>query len=264
VGFRIRVRVTATNAAGSTSAASNPTSSVVGVSGPKNTTPPVVSGTPVVGQTLTATEGTWSGTAPIKYAHQWLRCDGTGGGCASIAGATGLKWTLTSASSGHTLRFQVTATNQAGSTQAISVPTAVVGASQAPSAGCPTGTGPVSVASVNSPARLLVDRQQATPSTVQRGTRVVVLRYHVSDSCGQAVVGALVYATALPYGQLSNAAEQPTGATGWAQLDLRTLSGFPVSPRQQLITIFVRARKPGGNLLGGISTRRLFSVHVRL
>lgn len=38
---------------------------------PDNTVAPVVSGTAQVGQTLSCTTGTWSGTAPIIYSYQW-------------------------------------------------------------------------------------------------------------------------------------------------------------------------------------------------
>ena len=52
---------------------------------PANTTPPSVSGTPRDGETLTADEGTWTGTDPITYAYQWQRCDGNGLNCANLA-----------------------------------------------------------------------------------------------------------------------------------------------------------------------------------
>ncbi len=268
VGFRIRVRVTASTAAGSASAVSNPTGIVTGVSGPSNTVPPTVSGTPIVGRVLTLTRGTWTGTQPIGYQYQWLRCDRNGGACTSITGAVGLTWRVLAASVGHTIRARVTAKNPGGTTQATSVPTAIVPATTAPplppsAAGCPAGSGPVSVSNVHSPARLQIDRQ-LSPSVVNRRTRQMIVRYHVSACGGRSVKGALVYATAVPFNQLSIPPERATGGDGWTTLDFRMLAGFPVSAKQQLIAIFTRARKSGENPLGGISSRRLFSVQVNL
>lgn len=84
---------------------------------------------------------------------------------------------------------------------------------------------------------------------------------HVSACRGRTVQGALLYTTAVPFNQFSIPAETPTGADGWAAL---TLTGFPASPRQELLAVFARASKPGDPELGGVSTRRLVSFHVNL
>ena len=237
---------------------------------PKNTSPPTINGTPQEGQKLTGDEGNWNGK-PTDFNDFWLRCDKAGGSCAKISGATSKTYTLTSADVGNTIRFSVDAKNADGTTSASSVPTAVVTAATkppppptTPATGCPTGTGSVQVADVGSPARLLIDQQQSNPSVVTGGTSQLVVRYHVSACGGRSVQGALVYATAVPFNQLSIPPEQTTGSDGWASLDFRMLAGFPASPKQQLIAIFARARKSGENLLAGISTRRLFSVRVNL
>jgi Glycosyl hydrolase family 26 len=128
VGSTIRSRVTATNAYGSSSAQSAQTAVVVAAP-PHNLTPPVVSGTAQVGKTLTSSTGTWSGTQPLTYAYQWLRCDAGGANCASIQGATAASYVVASTDKGSTLRSRVTATNKAGSSSAQSAATAVVTAS---------------------------------------------------------------------------------------------------------------------------------------
>jgi hypothetical protein len=130
VGFRLRFAVTASNKNGSTTASSAATSAVLaGAAAPTNTSLPTISGTATQGRTLTASPGSWSGTTPISYAYQWLRCDSSGANCAAISGATSQSYLLVSADVGRTMRVKVTASNSAGSASAQSAPTALVATS---------------------------------------------------------------------------------------------------------------------------------------
>ena len=112
VGGKVKLRITATNGAGS--GTYTVTSQLVYGLAPAPTTAPAVSGTPVLGAVLTASPGTWSGS-PTGYLYRWRRCDPAGGTCVDIAGATSSTYTPTTADLGATLRVEVTASNQWGS-----------------------------------------------------------------------------------------------------------------------------------------------------
>lgn len=130
VGWRLRVRVTATNDAGSATAASEPTS-VVGPAGPAvpvtphNTREPSLAGAAAQGQTLTADPGSWTGAGTIKLSYQWVRCGPDGGlsdgsNCADIRGATATKYAVAAGDVGSRLRFRVTARSPFGQQTAAS------------------------------------------------------------------------------------------------------------------------------------------------
>jgi hypothetical protein len=108
---------------------------------PENTGEPSISGNPVVGSTLTATQGTWS-NSPTSFTYDWRRCPSSGGlpdgsDCPSIAGATTTSYVLTTADVGSRLRVRVTATNTDGSATAASNATELV---TAPASSAPVNT----------------------------------------------------------------------------------------------------------------------------
>ena len=131
VGHTLRVVVTATNSAGLTNASSAATA-MVPPTAPADNAPPLVSGSAVEGQTLSASAGSWEGTPPLSYSYQWEDCNTSGNACSNISGATHDTHKLTSSDVGHTLRVVVTASNSSGSTNAFSAATATVLAAQAP------------------------------------------------------------------------------------------------------------------------------------
>jgi len=256
VGSRLRVQVTATNGSGSGQATSRPTSTVTPTgSAPKNTAPPSISGNPQEDSTLTASAGSWSGNPAPHFAYQWQRCIGTGGGCGDIAGATATTYKLTSADVGHTLRVNVTATNSNGSAVATTAETALIAPAKA------TQGAAIAVAQVNLPDLLTIDRVTFSPNVAT--TRAPIMaRFHVSDTRGFSIAGALVYALGLPYGWISAAPEVQTDSFGWATITLQPTANFPLH-RPNALVIFVRARKPGDNLLSGVSARRLVQETIR-
>jgi hypothetical protein len=81
----------------------------------------------MVGATLSSTTGTWSGTAPIAYKRQWVRCTTAAAtACTDISGATADTYTPVAADVGRYLRVRVTATNPRASVTALSDATAAV------------------------------------------------------------------------------------------------------------------------------------------
>ena len=88
---------------------------------PANLTAPLLTGTPLVGSTVSVTNGTWSGS-PTAYTYEWWRCVWTAGeaGCvlSKIADATSNTYVLTAAEHAGTVHVRVTATNGGGSATA--------------------------------------------------------------------------------------------------------------------------------------------------
>jgi hypothetical protein len=85
---------------------------------PENTVVPAITGTAEVGEQLTTSNGTWSGT-PTSYTYQWKR-NGV-----NISLATNANYTLTGDDAGKTITVTVTAVNAFGNASATSTGTEI-------------------------------------------------------------------------------------------------------------------------------------------
>jgi hypothetical protein len=125
VDHRLRVVVTAINADGQSAANSGTTDVISGSDAPKASARPSISGSAIVGEELSATNGTWTGGA-TTFSFQWQRCDSLGGTCVNVTNATARSYGVRSADLGNRLRVEVTAKNANSSSSATSDTTAVV------------------------------------------------------------------------------------------------------------------------------------------
>jgi len=267
-GNAARVTVIAANADGSNAATSAPTAKIAAAaaSGPVNTAPPTVTGDASIGGALTANPGTWNGVAPISFKYQWLICGTDGNACHDVSGATSQSYQPSKNDVGNTIRVKVTATDSSGSTDTTSVPSALITATS--TAGCPklaAGQSSVSVNDVAAPARLQIDQFHLVNATaITRSMTSFGVLFHVSDTCGQPVNGALLYVAAVPFGQVTTPTEAATDASGNVTLTFNRKAGFPAKANQTLLVLFARARRSGDPALAGVSTRRLVSLRVNL
>jgi len=260
VGFRMRARVTAANADGSRTAASNPTAVVAGA--PVNTSIPAVRGTTLVGSILTADPGSWTGRQSISFSYRWLRCNTQGGECVSIAGGTGRNYRLTSADINHKIRFNVTARNSIGSTTVISGESAVV-TEPLPSGAIRLPTGEISIpaSSVPSNHRLIVSQVLFAPDPVTSRNGVITVRVRAKDTRGFVVRDALVFIRSTPR-VTTGGDRQLTTTDGWVTYQLAPNGNFPRPRKGFHVQFFVKTYRSGDPGLGGIAGYRL--VQVRL
>jgi hypothetical protein len=257
VGFRMRVRVTATNSAGSDTAASNATQTVVGP--PVNTSAPTVQGTLVDGSVVTANAGTWAGRQPIQFSYRWIRCNAAGGACVNIGGATGRTYQLRSADVGHKMRFYVTARNAIASRTALSSESAVV-TEPLPTGAVklPTGAISVPVTSIPRDQRLLVAQVSFTPGFVRSRKNPISVHVKVQDTRGYVVRDALVFVRSTP--RVTTGATQPTALDGTVTFQLVPLASFPA--KRSAVQFFVKAYRTGDPVLGGVAGYRLVQVLI--
>jgi hypothetical protein len=230
---------------------------------PTNTTKPAITGTAQVGQTLTASQGSWTSDTTATYTYQWMACDDKGNNCASIANATKQTYVVQSGDVGKTIRVTVTAKNSSGSTPATSAQTAAVTQAGSSNGGGTQGSATsVAASSVVLPDRLVIDNVKFSPNrVVNRST--FTGRFHVSDTQGRSVTGALVSLTALPYVWGRNGSgEVTTDSSGWATINIVPSSRLPLG-KHVAIVMFVRARVQGQPVLAGSSVRRLVQIRVR-
>ena len=264
VGSTIRVRVIAKNSDGKTTADSNATGVVSTQGGtPANSAPPTISGSALVGSALSASTGTWVGTAPITYSYKWLRCDSAGNACTNPPPSQA-SYTVVKGDVGHTLRVKVIAQNSRGKSSAISNQTDVVQDTGGGGGGgggvivLPGGEKSVPASEIPKGERLIVDQVKFTPNPVTSRSEQIQIRVKVVDTRGYVVRGAYVYIRSTPI--LTSAMPDAATATdGWVTFVTVPRSDFPLKTGYN-VQFYVKAYRKGDPTLAGIAGTRLVQV----
>ena len=259
----LRVVVTATSSGGVATATSEPTQVIVKKDTPANTGVPTLTGTAREGQVLTIANGVWSATGTVAYTYQWKRCDTAGQACTDASSVIGQNTiTLAVADIGKTIRAVVIATNAVGSATATTAATLVVAAKDAPApptgGTLPPGTGPLTIAQVASPNRLVMTTVTPVPARIMSRS-VFVLRVKVTDAQGRPVEGAVVAALPLPTAW-ARGGKATTGVDGHAAIEIRPTAKLPLA--KGVLSVFLQSTKPGDDAVLKVSGARIAQIRI--
>ena len=123
VGRYLKVRATATNSGGSSTATSAATGIVLGLAPVAQVS---ISGTKTVGSRLTASTSGTTGSAPLTFTYQWFRATTSTGTYVAISGATASTYRLVTADRGQYIKVRLVATNSAGTSTVTSAATTII------------------------------------------------------------------------------------------------------------------------------------------
>lgn len=262
LGFRIRFRVQASNKQGKSTSTSAATSVVTTESGkPANSSAPTISGSAVVGSSLSASTGTWIGDQPITYSYKWLRCDADGNAC-KATGKTAKNYKVVQADVGRRLRVQVIARNNRGKSDAFSSPTEVVpGTGSGGIIELPGGGKSIDAKDVPREQRLVVDTVLFSPNPVTSRSKPITASIRVKDTRGYFVRNATVFIRSTPV--LTTGGDNGLSSVdGWVTYTLQPKSNFPLQTGYN-VQFFVKAYRKGDPSLGGIYGSRLVQVATK-
>ncbi len=139
VGTSLRATVMATNVGGSTSGATSPVQVVSGA----RIAPaalPTVTGSAIVGSTLSVVPGSWTPAGSTTGFGAWHLCAPSGGPCVDLP-VGGSTYTVTQADVGYRLRLEVAGTNTGTGAAILSLPSAIVTVGSSGGGGSSSGGG---------------------------------------------------------------------------------------------------------------------------
>lgn len=144
----------------------------------------MISGSAVVGQTLTASTGTWAGS-PTRFAYEFMECAGIcspGGSYSVLSVQSTNTYTVKPCDGGHEIYVAVQASNAYGSAVAVSMPTPYIAVSGSCGAAARAKSAlPGAAFTISSPGGRTATFDASISSAEQPATRIVAYAWSFGD-----------------------------------------------------------------------------------